>query len=142
MGILVLCVCINRKPHKKQVIAFILSAAVFSVAVFKLVNTEMFARSINRVFQTGEQCAAHARLGVYGELFVHMDWFSCIFGKGFGRIIEGEWMPGLSYVFYGSGFIGVAMITGCLCRAWRRGTKFNRSMIIVFFSRLSSPLFL
>ena len=134
--------CINRNPHKKQVIAFILFTAIISLAAFKLVNTEVFARSINRVLQTGEQGATHARLGVYSELFAHMDWLSSIFGKGFGRIIEGEWMPGLAYVFYGSGFIGVVMITGYLHRAWRRGIKFNRSMIMVFFSRLSSPAFL
>ena len=80
----------------------------------------------------GEQSAGHARLGVYAEIFRSMDWFSCIFGHGFGRIIEGEWMPGLAYTFYGAGFIGLLLISRYLCKVWKNGLSLQKGMVLVF----------
>lgn len=48
-----------------------------------------------------------------------------------------------SVVFYGSGFISVAMIIGYLYRAWVNGKKFNGSMIMVFiFTLIESSVFM
>lgn len=119
---------ISRNQLLTALICFVLGAGLVSI----IVQSSVFNQSIGRLLQTGEQSAGYARLSGYLAAANEMTPFSFFFGKGFGNIPQDSWMPGLAYLWYGSGTIGVALLMWYIASTWRNGGAVNRAMVVVF----------
>lgn len=126
----------KKKFSKAQLLTamafFVIGACLISV----IVQSSVFSQSVARLLQTGEQGAAYARLSGYFAAVDEMTLFSFFFGKGFGKVPQGSWMPGLAYLWYGSGTIGVAFLVIYIISIWKKGNSINRTMLIVFVMTL------
>lgn len=104
--------------------------------VTKAVQSEVFSNSIGRLLDSGEQGAIHARLSGYTIVFKEMNWLSGLIGYGFGNVPPDSWLPGLAYLLYGAGLIGVALLAGYIVSIWRNKNRVTQGMVVVFILTL------
>lgn len=108
----------------------------FILAALWISTTDVFQTSLGRLLQTGEQGAVYARFNSYNYLVQDSNLIQIIFGHGFGSVPTDEMVPGLGYIFYGSGVVGIIIIAILVFRMWKNGTPLAKSMILVFVATL------
>lgn len=124
----------NKAIKKKTVIVAILCAVILPIILNCLWNTNIVQMNIKRLTSTGEASAKYARMGVLQVIVDDMSGITAWIGNGFGNVIEGNWTtPGIGYVLYGSGIIGLLLLCNYLFQAWMKGSSLARVAVIVFF---------
>ena len=84
-----------------------LAAIVFVVLYF---STDIIQNTFSRIFNDTSTGAVSARLGTLFEI-LDEEVLYLIFGHGYGAVpYENAWMSGITYVLYGSGFIGLLLL--------------------------------
>ena len=117
----------------KQMLIGIGACALGIGLVSWIVQNEVFQSVVERLSEEGEVSALYARMGVLEVIIETMTPFSMLFGHGFGNVIEGDWTtPGLGYVLYGSGFVGLILLLLYLFYAWNRGGMVAKSTVVIF----------
>lgn len=123
--------------NAKQVLFGLGAGALVIGFTLWVTRQQVFLDAVGRLSSLGKASAIYARMGVLEVIIETMTPFSAIFGHGFGNVIEGNWTtPGLGYVLYGSGIVGLILLLIYLLYAWRRGGMVAKSTVVIFLFML------
>lgn len=123
----------GRKVSRKRIVFTSLSSFAIIAIAIRVSQTAVFQNTVFRLLNTGEQSSSYARLNVYSYAFKDLPLFDLVFGKGFGSVpSESVFVPGLAYILYGAGIIGIVIISVLIIRAFSFGSVLGKTITMVF----------
>ena len=138
MVAIVLVCFVFFNPYKRfsaKNIGRMLAILIFASAVVLLLyfSTDIIQNTISRMFNDTSTGAFTARLGTLFEILDEEPLY-LILGHGYGAVpYENAWMSGITYVLYGSGFIGLLLLFVFFINAITVRKTINRTVALIFF---------